>query len=543
MGVLYWSMNIPGQVAMRQGLEEEARQMNKALNGHSIKLLPRVAGDGEGGIEKQIQQMHELLVLQVDAIIIQPTDNAALAAPLRAANKAGVPVVAYDQYISGGRLAAYRTSDNYQAGYLDGEYILDKFPPDKEIRLILVEYPHVSSTVERVNGFLDGLHTSGRRSKILKSYFAVEPVSGQKAGRDILRDFPQPGSVDVVFTVNDGGGLSVVEALAAAGRKEIMVATIDGDPASVDNIRSGRLTVVDCAQFCGPLGAEAMKATFALLNGQQPPYHALVPVFPITMETLHLYPGWLGPIPTDFKKAGKVRHRSGRDSSGLFVINARSKSMPFSSPPSRSSQHRKLALSFGAVVLLLMLTLSSTAGYLFTQLHEKEEDRLASMLAIIFAESIGKVSFSGKYHARLFVEEIQSRLPALAFISVETQEGKILAHSQPEKNDTHLKEREDARLRELSLQKNLVLSVEHLHEGQVIKEVVLPFRSELDKQIVGAVRIGIKMEEVRKEQRATVIRIIILIVLLTLIAMGALCCSVTISAVPTMPLPPNFGGL
>ncbi|WP_339133216.1 MAG: sugar ABC transporter substrate-binding protein [Candidatus Electrothrix sp. GW3-4] len=303
VGVLYWSMNIPGQVAMRQGLEEEARQMNKALNGHSIKLLPRVAGDGEGGIEKQIQQMHELLVLQVDAIIIQPTDNAALAAPLRAANKAGVPVVAYDQYISGGRLAAYRTSDNYQAGYLDGEYILDKFPPDKEIRLILVEYPHVSSTVERVNGFLDGLHTSGRRSKILKSYFAVEPVSGQKAGRDILRDFPQPGSVDVVFTVNDGGGLSVVEALAAAGRKEIMVATIDGDPASVDNIRSGRLTVVDCAQFCGPLGAEAMKATFALLNGQQPPYHALVPVFPITMETLHLYPGWLGPIPTDFKKS------------------------------------------------------------------------------------------------------------------------------------------------------------------------------------------------------------------------------------------------
>ncbi|MBN2232450.1 MAG: sugar ABC transporter substrate-binding protein [Deltaproteobacteria bacterium] len=305
VGVLYWSMNIPGQVAMRKGLEAEAERIKHKLsrNGHSIKLLPKVAGDGEEGIENQIRQMHEMVASKVDAIIIQPTDNAALSAPLRSANKAGIPVVAYDQYISGGRLAAYRTSDNYQAGYLDGEYISSKFPPDKEIRLIIVEYPHVSSTVERVNGFLDALQDCGCRYKIIKSYFAVEPVGGQKAGRDILRDFPAPNSIDVVFTVNDGGGLSVVKVLADAGRSEIMAATIDGDPLSVDNIKAGRLTVIDAAQFCGPLGAEAMKTAFALLTGDQPPYHALVPVFPVTAETLEIYPGWQGPIPPAFIKS------------------------------------------------------------------------------------------------------------------------------------------------------------------------------------------------------------------------------------------------
>ena len=304
VGVLYWSMNIPGQVAMRQGLEEQARRINQsaAATGHSVWLLPRVAGDGEAGIQRQIEQMYELLALKPDCIIIQPTDNAALAAPLRAANEAGIPVVAYDQYISGGKLAAYRTSDNYQAGYLDGEYIAAKFPAGKEIRLILVEYPHVSSTVERVNGFLDALQAYDRPYTIIKSYFAVEPVSGKKAGQDILRDFPTPGSVDVIFTVNDGGGLAVVEALATAGRHEIMVATIDGDPAPVENIRAGRLTIIDSAQFCGPLGAEAMKAAYGLLTGMQPAYHALVPVFPISQETLDLYPGWLGPVPASFKK-------------------------------------------------------------------------------------------------------------------------------------------------------------------------------------------------------------------------------------------------
>ncbi|MBF0303374.1 MAG: sugar ABC transporter substrate-binding protein [Desulfamplus sp.] len=324
IGVLYWSMNIPGQVAMRKGLEAEAESINRsvALAGSesviknqgeknvvkpAIRLETRVAGDGEAGIENQIQQMNELVKMQVDLIIVQPTDNAALAGPLRAANKARIPVVAYDQYISGGKLAAYRTSDNYQAGYLDGEYISSRFPKEREIRIVLVEYPHVSSTVERVNGFLDAIKESGKPHRVLKSYSAVEPVGGKKAGTDILKDFPEVGTVDVIFTVNDGGGLSVVKALADAGRSEIMTATIDGDPSSVENIVAGRLTVIDSAQFCGPLGAEAMKTAYAILTGGKPPYHALVPVFPITQETLKLYPGWLGPIPSGFTKPWKSK--------------------------------------------------------------------------------------------------------------------------------------------------------------------------------------------------------------------------------------------
>lgn len=308
VGVLYWSMNIPGQVAMRKGLEREVEAINTTArsNGNPlITLEARVAGDGEAGIENQVRQMNELIAMRVDLIVVQPTDNAALAAPLRAANQAKIPVVAYDQYISGGTLAAYRTSDNAQAGFLDGEYICSRFSTNQEIRLVLVEYPHVSSTVERLNGFLDALGQAKQRYKILKTYSAVEPVSGRKAANDILRDFPTPGSVDVVFTVNDGGGLAVVKTLEAAGRTEIIVATIDGDPLSVDNIRAGRLTVIDSAQFCGPLGAETMKTAYALLTGSKPPYHALVPVFPITRETLDIYPGWLGPIPEPFAKPWK----------------------------------------------------------------------------------------------------------------------------------------------------------------------------------------------------------------------------------------------
>lgn len=305
IGVLYWSMSIPGQVAMRKGLEAEAERINAAARSRGVRgveLLPVVAGDGSDGIERQIKQMQAMVADKPDAIVVQPTDNAALSLPLKAANAAGIPVVAYDQYISGGQLAAYVTSDNRQAGYLDGEYLAAQFPGAAPLRLVLVEYPLVSSTVERLNGFLDALRDHGKPIEILKTYQAVEPVSGRRAGEAILRDFPTRNSIDAIFTVNDGGGLAIVDVLAKAGRTEIAVASIDGDPLSVENIRARRLTRIDAAQFCGPLGAEAIKTAYAVVRRQPVARQILIPVFPITSETLEKYPGWLGPIPAPFKK-------------------------------------------------------------------------------------------------------------------------------------------------------------------------------------------------------------------------------------------------
>lgn len=305
IGVLYWSMNIPGQVAMRKGLEAEAERINLAARSQGrrgITLEAVVAGDGTAGIERQIKQMLEMIESKPDAIIVQPTDNAALVLPLKAANAANIPVVAYDQYINGGKLTAYVTSDNRQAGYLAGEYLAAQFPGEKPLRLILVEYPLVSSTVERLNGFLDALRDQNKPYKILKSYQAVEAVAGREAGENILRDFPMRNSIDAIFTVNDGGGLAVVDVLAKAGRDEIFVASTDGDPLSVENIRAKRLTRIDSAQFCGPLGAAALRAGFDAARGIPVQREILIPVFPITLETISKYPGWLGPIPEPFQK-------------------------------------------------------------------------------------------------------------------------------------------------------------------------------------------------------------------------------------------------
>ncbi|UYL08251.1 substrate-binding domain-containing protein [Bdellovibrio sp. SKB1291214] len=308
VAVLYWSMKIEGQVAMRKGLEEQVQIYNKENKGKSsINLIPFVAGEGRKGIENQAAQMQQALKEKPDVIVIQPTDNSTLASSLQEANSLKIPVIAYDQYIVNGELTAFITSANYRAGQDNGEFT-SQFKPDQRIRIAVFEYPAVSSTTERVDGFFDSLRAQNAKFKVVGVYQAVDPESGRLAVKKFLKDFPDKNSVDVVFTVNDGGGLEIVKELQAKKRTEIKHVTFDGDPASVDNIRAGRSTVIDSAQFCGELGRETARTLVKVISGRSVERKIRVPTFPITKKTLNDYPGWMGvPKPEAAKKADRAR--------------------------------------------------------------------------------------------------------------------------------------------------------------------------------------------------------------------------------------------
>lgn len=278
---------------MRKGLEEEVDKFNKSSK-EKIVLVPYVAGEGRKGTLLQVNQFEEALAKNPRAIIIQPTDNSALAAGLLEANRKKIPVIAYDQYIVKGQLLSFLTSDNFQAGLDNGQYIHSLFPKDKALRIVVMEYPRVSSTIDRVDGFFVSLRKNKRKFKVLKRYEAVDPESGTAAGKEFLKDFPHPQSVDVILSVNDGGGLSLIKLLQEKKRTEIVHATFDGDPLSVKNISEKKNTVIDSAQFCAELGRETARNLIVHLKGLQVPFKKLVPTFPVTSESMHQYTGWMG---------------------------------------------------------------------------------------------------------------------------------------------------------------------------------------------------------------------------------------------------------
>ncbi len=180
---------------------------------------------------------------------------------------------------------------------------------------------------------------------------------------------------------------------------------------------------------------------------------------------------------------------------------------------------RKLALSFGALVMALMLTVTGVAGYLFSQLQTKEEDRLSKTLGNILSESISRISFSGKYHARLLVEETCARIPELLYISVEAPDGRIIAHSNPALDD-QMASKEDVAFSQGGLKRDRAAIRDRLWNDQVVKEIVVPYHGGLESEEIGIVRLGVNIEYARQEQQATLVKLLVLIATLACAAMA-----------------------
>jgi PAS domain S-box-containing protein len=180
---------------------------------------------------------------------------------------------------------------------------------------------------------------------------------------------------------------------------------------------------------------------------------------------------------------------------------------------------RKLTLSFGAVVLVLMLLAVGVAVALFQRTQRDEENRLCGAITAIVSESISRVSFSGKHHSRQLAQEMLARAPELAYISVETPTGEVLAHSDPGLNDRAVPP-DALALTAQSLERNAQVMTERFWEGRVVKEVVTPYRGGYDNQVMGVVRVGVRVDASRSSQWGNLAKILVLMAGLTLAAIA-----------------------
>jgi len=316
VGVLYGSERDSLHVELHKGLESEARAIEESAGAsgrRAMRLNAKAAGRGAEGIELQIAQMHELISAGVDLLLVQPANSAALVKPLRRANAEGIPVITFDGQIAEGEVAAHVGADNERGGRLCGEFVAARFPDDSTIRLVLVEDPYVSGPVERINGLLAGLDGSGQPYTVAAGYGASDRLGGQRAATAMLRDFPDTGSVDVVFAAGPRVASGIAQLLLEAGRLEITVAAVDGDPELTEHVRAGRLTVIDCVQPGRKIGSAAARAAWALLHGEPVAPITRLPVFPLTLETADHFDTWTGDLSAELDLPWAGRESSSGD--------------------------------------------------------------------------------------------------------------------------------------------------------------------------------------------------------------------------------------
>lgn len=181
---------------------------------------------------------------------------------------------------------------------------------------------------------------------------------------------------------------------------------------------------------------------------------------------------------------------------------------------------QKIALFMGLMLLVLMIIVLFVSNNLFNHLQKAYNNRLSTALASTISESITRVGFSGRFHTRRLVKELYSKVKCLAYISVESIDNKVFAHSDSSLNDLPLSEAARAE-KDLCINSSAALILEKKLTGQIINEILIPFRGGVDDEILGIVRIGIDFTDMQKSKTAVLSKLLFLIVILTFLSIFA----------------------
>lgn len=237
--------------------------------------------DGQNDASKQPSQVEDALQKGVNAIVINPADEASTANALRDAISQNIPVVTVDRSVDVDGILSYLVTDNVKGGESAGKWLEKKMPEGGKV----IHMEGIIGTApqrERGGGFLsviDPAKNPGSKFTILDTAvgeFSMAPA--EAAMSDMLA---KHNDIDVVFAQNDTMAVGVVRAIETAGRSGdgIIVIGFDGAKEAYDLIEQGKMAVTVVQDFTF-IGAEAVKYIDAFLkDGTKPEPHKLVDVY------------------------------------------------------------------------------------------------------------------------------------------------------------------------------------------------------------------------------------------------------------------------
>jgi len=225
-------------------------------------------------IEEQTRLVEDWIVKKPDAFVFVPVDYKALVPSIQKVNRAGIPVVNFNNRMTDIDAATYIGSDDETIGYEISRYLF-KAMGDRGKVIHIDGVPAAITAQNRKKGF----------ERALKEVPGVELLASQPGNyrrlpavqvfENLLQRFPV---IDGVFCANDDMAVGVAEALVAANRGgKTKVVGIDAIPDGAAAILKG--TMLASADFSGhDQGYLAVTAAVRYLRGEKIPKEISLPV-------------------------------------------------------------------------------------------------------------------------------------------------------------------------------------------------------------------------------------------------------------------------
>jgi ribose transport system substrate-binding protein len=271
----------PFFVQIAHGADAEAKKINP-----NVKFT---AESSNYDVNNQTNQMDNFISSGSSLILLNAADSKGIAPAVLRAKAAGVTVVAVDVGAEGG-VDATVTSNNKQAGQLDGKYVADRLKGKGQI--VIVNGPPVTAVTDRVAGFLEEI----KKYPDIKILSQDQNAGGSRDGglrvmTDLLTAFPK---IDAVFAINDPTAIGCDLAAKQAQRKDFFIVGVDGAPDVVPSLKDkDSLIAASAAQDPYTMAGKAVQIGYDIMNGKKPAEElTLIPVDLITKENVDQYKGW-----------------------------------------------------------------------------------------------------------------------------------------------------------------------------------------------------------------------------------------------------------
>jgi ribose transport system substrate-binding protein len=234
-----------------------------------------IATSGEFDAARQYGQVKEFIVKKVSAIVLTPCDSRAVAAAIKEANAAGIPVFTADIacIAEDAKVVSHVATDNYAGGREAAKAIMKAL--NNKGKVAIIDHPVVESVMLRTKGFRDELADAKSPIEIVGAY----PGKGSKdesfkVSQDVLTS---QRDLAGIFAINDPSALGAFAAVEKAGLAgKVLIVGFDGQLEGKRAILEGKI-YADPIQFPDQIGRETVRSIIKYLDGQKLPPQILIP--------------------------------------------------------------------------------------------------------------------------------------------------------------------------------------------------------------------------------------------------------------------------
>ena len=242
--------------------------------------------DTEGDISLEMSTIENFINMEVDAIILVPTDSTACDQISLKCTEAGIPIICTN---SGMEAACWTMvgSDQYYAGQLQGEWLAENTDGTGNYCIVLGDLSNEASYA-RTNGVVDTLEEMAPEMNLLAQDDCgwMRDSAMEIAENWLNSDFAD--DINYIVSNNDEGAIGAAIACEAAGRDDILILGVDGLAAGLQYMDKGMLDFT-VFQNVTAQGTTACETAVKVIRGEDVDTYIDVPMEPVTMENYKSY--------------------------------------------------------------------------------------------------------------------------------------------------------------------------------------------------------------------------------------------------------------